>query len=66
MIIHRDIGSSYRHKTIVEGVDYSPLIMGIDEEVLVKGERPPKEIPVAIPPPMFLWRRPLESLFMCF
>ena len=36
MIIHREIGSSYHHKPIAQGVDYSPLIMEIDEEVLVK------------------------------
>ena len=39
MIIHREIGSSYHHKPIAQGVDYSPLIMEIDEEVLVKEER---------------------------
>ena len=39
MIIHREIGSSYHHKPIAWGVDYSPLIMEIDEEVLVKEEK---------------------------
>ena len=39
MIIYREIGSSYHHKPIAQGVDYSPLIMEIDEEVLVKERR---------------------------
>ena len=39
MIIHREIGSSYHHKPIAQGVDYSPLIMEIEEEVLVKERR---------------------------
>jgi hypothetical protein len=66
MIIHSEIGSSYHHKPNIHGVDYSPLIMEVDEEALVKGERPPKEIPSAIPPPIFLRRRPTDSLFMYF
>jgi hypothetical protein len=35
-------------------VDYSPLIMDIDEEALVKGERQPEAIPAAVPPTIFL------------
>ena len=66
MIIHREIGSSYHHKTIGQGVDYSPLIMEIDEEALVKGERRMEAIPVAVPPQIFLRRRPADSLFRCF
>ena len=66
MIIHRENGSSYHHKPIVQGVDYSPLIMEIDEEVLVKDERRPEAIAAAVPPPIFLRRRPADSLFWCF
>ena len=66
MIIHREIGSSYHHKPIAQGVDYSPLIMEIDEEVLVKEERRPEAIPAAVPPPIFLRWRPAASLLWCF
>ena len=66
MIIHREIGSSYHHKPIAQVVDYSTLIMEIDEEVLVKEERRPEAIPSAIPPPIFLRRWPADSLFWCF
>ena len=66
MIIHREIGSSYHHKPIAQGVDYSPLIMEIDEEVLVKEERRPEAIPAAVPPPVFLRRRLADSLFGVF
>ena len=66
MIIHREIGSSYHHKPIVHGVDYSPLIMESDEEALVKEERRPEAIPAAVPPPIFLRRRPADSLFGVF
>lgn len=66
MIIHREIGSSYHHKPIAQGVDYSPLIMEIDEEVLVKEERRPEAIPAAVPPPIFLRWWPAASLFWCF
>jgi hypothetical protein len=38
MTIHREIRPSY-HKTIVQGVNYSPLIVGSKEEALVKEER---------------------------
>ena len=61
-----EIGSSYHHKPKVQGVDYSPLIMESDEEALVKEERQPEAIPAAVPPPIFLRRRPADSLFMCF
>ena len=47
-------------------MDYSPLIMEIDEEVLVKEERRPEAIPAAVPPPIFLQWRPAASLFWCF
>jgi hypothetical protein len=53
MIIHREIGSSYHHKPIVQGVDYSSLIIGIDEEAWVKEERRPEAISAAVPPPIF-------------
>ena len=43
MIIHREIGSSYHHKPIVQGVDNSPLMMESDVDVLVEEERPPEE-----------------------
>jgi hypothetical protein len=39
MAIHRDIGLSYHHKPIVQGVNYSPLMVESKEEVLVKEER---------------------------
>jgi hypothetical protein len=35
-------------------------------EVLVKEERWPEAIPVAVPPPMFLWWRPVAFLFLYF
>jgi len=66
MIIHREIGSSYHHKPIVQGVDYSPLMMMNSVEALVKEERRPEEIPAAVPPPIFPRRRPADSLFWCF
>ena len=47
-------------------MDYSPLIMDIDEEVLVKEERRPEAILAAVPPPIFLRRRPADSLFGIF
>ena len=66
MIIHREIRSSYHHKPQVQGVDYSPLMVESDEEVLVKEERRPEAIPAAVPPPIFLRRRPADSLFRGF
>jgi hypothetical protein len=36
MKIHREIGPSYHHKPIVQGVNYSPLMVKSKEEVLVK------------------------------
>jgi hypothetical protein len=39
MIIHREIGPSYHHKPIVQGVNYSPLMVKSKEETLVKEER---------------------------
>jgi hypothetical protein len=66
MIIHREIGSSYHHKPMVQGVDYSPLMMMNSVEALVKEERLPEAISAAVPPPIFLQRRPADPLFMCF
>ena len=66
MIIHREIGSSYHHKPIVQGVDYSPLMMKNSVEALVKEERRPEAIPAAVPPPIFLRRRTADSLFLGF
>jgi hypothetical protein len=34
-------------------MDYSPLIVEIDVEVLVKEERQPEVIPAAVPPSIF-------------
>jgi hypothetical protein len=50
MIIHGEIVSSYHHKPIVQGLDYSPLMVESKEEALVKEERRPDAIPVMIPP----------------
>ena len=66
MIIHREIGSSYHHKPIDQGVDYSPLMMKNSMEALVKEERRPEAIPAVVPPPIFLRRRTADSLFRCF
>ena len=66
MIIHREIGSSYHHKPIVQGVDYSLLMMMNSVEALVKEERRPEAIPAAVPPPIFCRRRTADPLFMCF
>ena len=66
MIIHREIGSSYHHKPIVQGVDYSPLMMKNSVEALVKEERRPEAIPAAVPPPIFLRRRTTDPMFLCF
>ena len=66
MIIHREIGSSYHHKPIVQGVDYSPLMMKNSVEALVKEERRPEAIPAAVPPPIFLRWQTADSLFRCF
>jgi hypothetical protein len=49
MIIHRKIGPSYHHKPIVQGVNYSPLMVESKEETLVKEERYLKAILVAVP-----------------
>jgi hypothetical protein len=57
MTIHREIGLSYHYKPIVQGVNYSPLMVESKEEVLVKEERRP----AAIPPPIFLRRLPTAS-----
>ena len=54
MIIHREIGSSYHHKPIVQGVDYSPLMTKSSMEALVKDERRPEAILAAVPFPIFL------------
>jgi hypothetical protein len=64
MIIHREIGSSYHHKPIVQGwttplsvqrVDYSPVMVECKEEALVKEERQTEVILAVVPPPIFLW-----------
>jgi hypothetical protein len=44
MIIHREIGPSYHHKPIVQGVNYSPLMVESKEETSVKEERWPEAI----------------------
>jgi hypothetical protein len=54
MTIHRDIGSSYHHKPIVQGLNYSPLMVERKKEVLVKEERWSEATPTSIPPPIFL------------
>jgi hypothetical protein len=36
MPIDREIGPSYHHKPIVQGANYSPLVVGSKEEALVK------------------------------
>jgi hypothetical protein len=68
MIIHREIGPSYHHIPIVQGVKYSPLIVESKEEMLVKEERWPEVILVAVPPPIFLRRRASAFVlwFSCF
>ena len=66
MIIHKEIGSIYHHKPIVQGVDYSPLMIMNSVEALVKEERRPEAIPAAVPPPIFLRRWPADSLFHFF
>jgi hypothetical protein len=54
MIMHREIGQIYHHKPIVQGVNYSPLMVESKEETLVKEERWPEVILAAVPPPIFL------------
>jgi hypothetical protein len=54
MIIHREIGPSYHHKPIFQGVNYSPLIVESKGKTLVKEERWPEAIPATVPPPIFL------------
>jgi hypothetical protein len=57
MIIHREIGSSYHHKPIVQGVDYFPLMVESKEEALVKEERvemQPGMALAAFPTPIFV------------
>ena len=66
MIIHGEIGSSYHHKPMVQGVDDSPLMMMISVGELVKEEWRPVVIPAAVPPPILLWRQPSDSLFRGF
>jgi hypothetical protein len=66
MIIHREIRSNYHHKPIVQGVDYSPLMVECKEEVLVKEERRTEAILAVVPHPIFLRRRTIASLFWCF
>jgi hypothetical protein len=67
MIIHREIGLSYHQKCIVQGVNYSPLMVGSKEDVLVKEEKWPKATPAVIPPLIFLRRlAPASILFLMF
>jgi hypothetical protein len=68
MTIHREIGPSYHHKPIVQGVNYSLLMVESEEEVLVKEERSPEATPAVIPPPVFPWRLTAASVFnfSCF
>jgi hypothetical protein len=54
MIIHREIGPSYHNKCIVQGVNYSSLMVESKEEKLVKEEKWTEVIPAAVPPPIFL------------
>jgi hypothetical protein len=54
MIIHREIGPSYHHKPIVQGVNYSPFMVEIKGGVLLKEERWPEVTPAAISPLIFL------------
>jgi hypothetical protein len=56
MTIHREIGLSYHHKPIVQGVNYSPLMVESKEEVLVKEEWWPDASPTVIPTLIFLRR----------
>jgi hypothetical protein len=53
MIIHREIRSSYHHKPIAQGVDYSLFIMVMMVEMLEKVEIPPPAPPAEFPPPIF-------------
>jgi hypothetical protein len=55
MTIHREIGLSYHHKTIVQGLNYSCLTVESKEEVFMMEERWPEATLVAIPPLIFLW-----------
>jgi hypothetical protein len=68
MIIHREIGPTYHHKPIVQGVNYSPLMVESKEETLVKEERWSEVIPAAVPPPAFLQQlaAAFVSCFSCF
>ena len=66
MIIHGEIGSSYHHKPMVQGVDYSPLMMESNLEALVMEERRPEAIPAAVPPPIFLLAAACSPLLYIF
>jgi hypothetical protein len=48
MTIYREIGPSYHHKPIVQGVNYSPLMVESKEGALVKEERWPEAIPAMV------------------
>jgi hypothetical protein len=65
MTIHREIRPSYHHKPIVQGVNYSPLMVERKEEALVKEERWPEAIPATVLPPIILWRL-AEAPVLCF
>jgi hypothetical protein len=65
MTIHREIGPSYHHKPIFQGVNYSPLTVESTEDALVKEERWQEAIPTAVPPPIFL-RRLAANPVLCF
>ena len=66
MIIHREIGSSFHHKPMVQRVDYSPLMMENSLEALVKEERRREVTPVAVPPPIFLLAAACSPLLYIF
>jgi hypothetical protein len=68
MIIHREIRPSYYHKPIVQGVNYSHLMVESKEETLVKEKRWPEAIPAAVPLAIFLQRLAATSVscFSCF
>jgi hypothetical protein len=50
MTIHREIGLSYHHKPIVQGVNYSPLMVESKEEWWLEAS------PTVIPTLIFLRR----------
>jgi hypothetical protein len=59
---------SYHHKPIVQGVNYSPLMVQSTEEVLVKEEWWLEVTPAVVPSPIFLQRLAAAPVlcFSCF